>query len=403
MRISDDIPRNKGLGADLTRRIQDIVEPTHVFQVTGSNFPDDFTYEASSELGFVSKSQFYAQLDSIVSPAMAPLQTLHTSADHHVFGILSYLHVVFPGPSHELSSATSLEQIATKFWRTTLPLCSQLPYAVDWQVALDRIVLLGSGAEDVIFGELGSVLNGALVGLVSNWEDGVNGDPRFKVTCADALKEWWHCLLAWLYCGWRWGWMKEWRGGVKRRWVPVRSEDEWEEIWCARRGCDWKTWGRYPSRCLERVLLCQEAHIPCRWQIGHDGFIIQASVFLCIKHSLTYHAITSCTLPSMCCRNTLTRERIGWGHFDWRLTSSTQKNFVLTSYHYIWGEYRFPSQYSFVLQLTSIWKGRISGNNGRLDPHIITNPSFIVCCKMYNTLGYELTLLPKRGRQKIYK
>ena len=193
-RIRDIIPLvvntmgwNKGLGADLTRRIQDIVQPTHVFEVTGSNSPGDFTYEASSELGFESKSQFYAQLDPIVPPAIAPLQTLYTPADHRVINILSYLHAVFPGPSRELeftelSSATSLEQITATSWRTTLPLCSQLPYAVDWEVALDRIILVGSGAEDVIPTELGCVLNGALVGLVSSWEDGanVNGDAGIQ-------------------------------------------------------------------------------------------------------------------------------------------------------------------------------------------------------------------------------
>ena len=189
-RIRDVIPLvvntmgwNKGLGADLTRRIQDIVQPTHVFEVTGSNSLGDITYETNSEVRFESKSQFYAQLDSIVPPAAAPLQTLYTPADHRIINILSYLHAVFPAPSRqlglaELSSSTSLEQITATSWRIALPLCSQLPYAVDWQVALDRIILIGSSAEDVIPTELGCVLNGALVGLVSSWEDGenVNGD-----------------------------------------------------------------------------------------------------------------------------------------------------------------------------------------------------------------------------------
>ena len=62
---------------------------------------------------------------------------------------------VFPAPSHELelaelSSAISLKQITATSGRTTLPLCSQLPYSVDWQVALDRIILIGGGAENVV-------------------------------------------------------------------------------------------------------------------------------------------------------------------------------------------------------------------------------------------------------------
>ena len=190
-RIRDVIPLvvntmgwNKGLGADLTRRIQDIVQPTHVFEVTGSNSFGDFTYKANSESGFESNSQFYAQLDSVVP---SPLQTLYTPADHRVINLLSYLHAVFPAPSRELelselSSSTSLEQITAISWRTALPLCSQPPYAVDWQVALDRIILVGSGAEDVIPTELGCVLNGALVGLVSSWEDGANANDDAAIT-----------------------------------------------------------------------------------------------------------------------------------------------------------------------------------------------------------------------------
>ena len=77
-----------------------------MFEVIGSNSLGDITFETNSELGFESKLQFYAQLDSIVPPATAPLQTLYTLADHHVISLLSYLHAVLPAPSRELSSAT---------------------------------------------------------------------------------------------------------------------------------------------------------------------------------------------------------------------------------------------------------------------------------------------------------
>jgi len=54
---------------------------------------------------------------------------------------------------------------------------------VDWRVALDRILLVGSGAEDVIPAEVGRVLNGALVGLVSSWGgDGVNANGDVAIT-----------------------------------------------------------------------------------------------------------------------------------------------------------------------------------------------------------------------------
>ena len=93
---------NKGLGADLTRRIQDIVQPTHVFKVTGSNSLEDFGYDANPDFGFESKSQFYTQLDPIVPSATAPLQTLYTSPDHRVINLLSYLHAVVLAPSRRV-------------------------------------------------------------------------------------------------------------------------------------------------------------------------------------------------------------------------------------------------------------------------------------------------------------
>ena len=192
-RISDVIPLvvntmgwNKGIGADLNRRIQDITQPTHVFEITALNSLDDLNYETNPpDFGFESKSQFYAQIDPVVPSSVAPLHTLYTPADHRVINLLSHLHAVFPTPSREIadpSSTTSLEQITATSWRTALPLCSQVPYAVDWRVALDRILLVGSSAEDVIPAEVGCVLNGALVGLVSSWEDGVNANGDMVIT-----------------------------------------------------------------------------------------------------------------------------------------------------------------------------------------------------------------------------
>ncbi len=163
-RIWDGIPLvvntmgwNKGIGADLTRRIQDIVQPTDIFEITAL---DDLNYKTNPpDFGFESKSQFYAQIKPIVPSSAAPLHTLYTPAGHRVINLLSHLHAVFPTPSREItdpSSTTSLEQITATYWRTALPLCSQVPYAVDWRVALDRILLVGSGAEDVIPAEVGS-------------------------------------------------------------------------------------------------------------------------------------------------------------------------------------------------------------------------------------------------------
>ncbi|KAK2465839.1 hypothetical protein APHAL10511_001480 [Amanita phalloides] len=179
-RISDVIPLvvntmgwNKGLGADLNKKIQDIVQPTHVFEVMSSTSTiDNLNYEENADHRFESKPEFYAQLDPVIASNNSPLYTQYTPADHRIINILSYLHASFPGSS-DLSdpTITSLEQITATSWRTALPLCSQLPYAVAWGIALDRIVLVGNASEDVVPAEVGRVLNGALVGLVSSWGD----------------------------------------------------------------------------------------------------------------------------------------------------------------------------------------------------------------------------------------
>ena len=130
-------------------------------QVTGSNSLEDFSYDANPDFGFESESQFYAQLDPT-------LQMPYTTADHRVTMLFSQRRLA--------SCLVSLKQITATSWKTTLPLCSQLPYSVDWQVALDRIIIIGSGAEDVVPAELGCILNGALVCLVSSWKDGGNAN-----------------------------------------------------------------------------------------------------------------------------------------------------------------------------------------------------------------------------------
>ncbi|KAF8333007.1 hypothetical protein F5887DRAFT_995172 [Amanita rubescens] len=166
---------NKGIGADLTQRIQDIIQPTHVFEITASNSLDDFNYPPD-----FGKSQLYAQIEPIVPSSVAPLHTLYTPADDRVINLLSHLHAVFPAPSREIvdlsSSTTSLEQITATSWRTALPLCSQVPYAVDWRVAPDRIISRRKWRRGC-----DSRGGGALVGLVSSWEDGVNANGNVAI------------------------------------------------------------------------------------------------------------------------------------------------------------------------------------------------------------------------------
>ncbi|KAF7294501.1 Fungal-trans domain-containing protein [Mycena kentingensis (nom. inval.)] len=136
----------KGLGAELGRKIEELVRPTDIFE-------------------FDSTSALHHSLESIAPSA---LTANFTAADHRSLTMLSYFY----------------RKSATPRWDATLPLCSQRPYEVDWNVAFDNIVLSGAGTEDVVHEEVLRVLNGALVGLVECESDGtfVNSENRVPYT-----------------------------------------------------------------------------------------------------------------------------------------------------------------------------------------------------------------------------
>ena len=122
-------------------------------------------------------SQFSTQINPIVPSTVAPLHALYTPADQLCYQSSLASPRCCPNAisgDRRPSSTTSLEQITASSWRAALPLCSYVPCAVDWRVALDRIPFVGSSAEDLILAEVGRVLNGVLVGLVSSWEDDAN-------------------------------------------------------------------------------------------------------------------------------------------------------------------------------------------------------------------------------------
>jgi len=140
----------KGLGADLARRIEDMVEPTAVFE-TGSPVEEEGAPSHHRPGG-----------STRVEPApLTPLTSRYTPADHRALSILSYLHAFPPTTTDGTLSA----------WDTSRPLRAHAPYEVDVRVAFDSITLVGPGAEDVVPSELWRVLNGALVALVEFHED----------------------------------------------------------------------------------------------------------------------------------------------------------------------------------------------------------------------------------------
>jgi polynucleotide 5'-hydroxyl-kinase GRC3/NOL9 len=137
----------KGLGADLARRIEELAQPS-----------DIFSFEASPS-------------NDAVEPGGPQVHTLEpitppqrfTPSDHRAISLLSYFHAVFPSPIHP----NPLGQTTVSRWNTDLPLCARPPYEITSSLALDHIVLAGAGAEDVVRTEIGRVLSGALVALVS--------------------------------------------------------------------------------------------------------------------------------------------------------------------------------------------------------------------------------------------
>jgi len=153
-RIADLIPLvintmgwTKGLGTDLARRIEELVQPSDIFSFEA--FPSNNAIEPEGPLVHT------------LEPITPPLR--FTPSDHRALSLLSYFHAVFLDPIHP----TPLGQTAASRWNTDLPLCAQPPYEITSSLALDRIVLAGAGAEDVVRTELGRVLSGALVALVS--------------------------------------------------------------------------------------------------------------------------------------------------------------------------------------------------------------------------------------------
>lgn len=154
-RIADVIPLivntmgwTKGLGVDLARQIEESVQPSIIFSFGA--FPSDDGAEPGGP-----------QVHTL-EPVAASQR--FTPSDHRALSLLSYFHAVYPDPIHP----TSLPQTIASRWSTDLPLCAQPPYELTSHLALDHIVLAGAGAEDVVRAELGRVLAGALVALVSS-------------------------------------------------------------------------------------------------------------------------------------------------------------------------------------------------------------------------------------------
>ena len=165
-RISDTIPLvintmgwHKGLGADLTQKIQDMAEPTDIYEIEAPSFDTPWTALPPRNSPSMTSATKVHLLQAIPSSV---LSTNYTAADHRSISLLSYLHANFPSsPSDELA------QVTATTWDTSLPLCARPPYKVDCAKTFDKVILTGAGMEDVVPSEIRLVLNTAIVALVT--------------------------------------------------------------------------------------------------------------------------------------------------------------------------------------------------------------------------------------------
>jgi polynucleotide 5'-hydroxyl-kinase GRC3/NOL9 len=190
-RITDSIPLIvnsmgwvKGLGADLTQKIEDLLLPTDVFDIQPSLAAEHYGYSGAPPTSIPNaRNQYQAYHGGVIADEGdskvhivqgIPSSTLipgFTAADHRAMSILSYFHAVFP----KSKVPGEVNQVTVRGWDTAKPLCAIPPYEVDASVALDKVVLTGAGSEDVVPEEVGRVLNGAIVGVVK-CEPGTLGD-----------------------------------------------------------------------------------------------------------------------------------------------------------------------------------------------------------------------------------
>lgn len=171
-RISDVIPLvvntmgwTKGLGANISQKIEEIVEPSHVFSIEFAS-PEEGWLHGPTPL----HNQYAPVLDDTQMFTLEPIATTLTASysatDHRTLSTLSYFHAVFPSIAHTSPSSVPRSILASS-WNTTTPLCAHLPYEVDSTSAVDQVILTGPGSEDVVSSEVHHVLNGAIVGLIS--------------------------------------------------------------------------------------------------------------------------------------------------------------------------------------------------------------------------------------------
>ena len=170
IRVSDIIPLvintmgwTKGFGANLAKQLEEIVEPSYIFDFQSQDSQTTDYFDPLHAVRPDSRDTPAQHLLEAILPSSISRQ--YTPADLRSLSVLSYFHAHF---SSKYLSTPLFNTYATS-WDTSLPLCAQPPYEVIANVkTLDLVILIGPDADDVVPSELHRVLNGAVVGLVSN-------------------------------------------------------------------------------------------------------------------------------------------------------------------------------------------------------------------------------------------
>jgi len=145
----------KGLGAELNMKIEDMLEPSDVFEFENFSHNPNF--------GSFPPTPIPERRRRHLPPAQTFTGISHTAAELRALSLLSYFHTVrLPVQS---------DHQETPSWETETPLCAKVPYDVCTSVAFDKIILSTAGVEDVVVSEVQNVLNGAVVALVESHDE----------------------------------------------------------------------------------------------------------------------------------------------------------------------------------------------------------------------------------------
>lgn len=160
----------KGLGSDLNYKIEELVEPTDVFEL-GVPTAESFPWTVSPPPGGTCTNS-EKRLHTLSAVAPSALASRYTPADHRALSTISYFH------AKSLHTGT-IDSVPR--WETSLPLCAHPPYEVEAKVALDNVCLAMSGMEDIASSEIQTVLNGAIIALVEAEEEVRPSEAGFDI------------------------------------------------------------------------------------------------------------------------------------------------------------------------------------------------------------------------------